>query len=116
MARIADCLVKAVRPGVSGFDLQTIGNKAFIKLDDDRRVEFSLDTMGYSGNYELLLMKLISKTHGELERTGLKFKDLLGVGKMVTDGWDDGYRWRGVSPRDMLMIAQSIRDYIDLWR
>lgn len=116
MASITDLTLGLVSRAIPEFDRQTIGRKTIIKLDDCRRIEFYLDTCGYQGNYEVLIMILVSKTNGELERTGLKFKDIIGAGKMVTEDYRGGYAWRGASAKDIDTVCRQIKDYVAMWR
>ena len=63
MAKLVEVLEQTVMPAIDGREVHRIGNKLYVRLDDDRRVEISLTTAGYAGNYEVILLKVVSKTN-----------------------------------------------------
>lgn len=116
MKRVIDVLRETVSPVLVGRDVKEIGNRLYVMLDDIRRVEISLTTAGYADNYERILMKLVSKNHGELDCQGLMLKDIIGVGKIVSNDYKNGgYRWCSVSRSDLDLIGKSVNDYIEMW-
>ena len=118
MAKMIEVLRQTVSPAIvrCGFDMQEIGNKIYVKLDETRRVEMCFDTAGYQGNYEVLFFKLTDKNKGELHRQGVKFKDLLGAGKMVSDDFNGGYKWLRATETDIEKVRNVVVDYIEMWR
>lgn len=113
--KLIDVLRNTVRPALAGRETKVIGSKIYVMLDDVRRIEITIKTAGSQGNYEIILMKLVSKTNGELDRQGLYFRDLIGVGKLVRDDCSGGYRWFRAETSDIEKICRSVADYIEMW-
>jgi hypothetical protein len=113
--KLIDVLKETVAPALAGRNTTEIGNKLYVKLDDVRRIELSLETAGYADHYEIILMKLVSKTNGELDRCGLKFKNVIGAGKVVVSDYDGGYCWRSVTQHDLTVLRKAVSDYISMW-
>ena len=110
MAKMIDVLRETVSPAIEGRVTREIGNSLYVILDEDRRIGISFETAGVSGNYEVLLLKLTSKARGELHRQGVKFKDLLGVGKLVSDDYKGGYSWRGANKEDLRKVRMTVSE------
>ena len=115
MAKLIDVTMETISPALDGYTTQEIGNSIVIKLDEDRRITIRLDTCGIHEEYAMVLCILTSKTHGELNRAGAKFKDLIGVGKNVSADYNGGYKWYGASASDFSKIRKFVRDYIETW-
>ena len=115
MAKLVDVLEQTVMPAIDGREVHRIGNKLYVLLDEDRRIEISLATAGYAGNFEVLFLNLVSKTNGDLNRNGIKFKDLLGTGKMVSEDSRGGYAWWHATKDDLETIRRAVTEYIELW-
>lgn len=113
--KLIDVLKETVAPALAGRNVMEIGSKLYVKLDDVRRIELSLETAGYADNYEIILMKLVSKTNGELNKCGLKFKNVIGAGKVVTSDYQRGYCWRSVTQHDLTVLRKAVFDYISMW-
>ena len=115
MPKLVNVLEQMVMPALDSREVHQIGNKLYVPLDEDRRIEISLTTAGYAGNYEVILLKVVSKTAGELNCNGLKFRDLLGVGKMVSEDYKGGYALWRATKADLETIRQAVSEYIELW-
>lgn len=118
---LRDC----VSPALAGRDVTEIGNKMYVTLDDDRRVEISLYESCAKNNYNALLFKLFSKTHGELHTRTVGFEemfasmqDMTHPNKLWKHVWRDRGKcmWYGKPTRsDYIAMQNVVTEYIALW-
>lgn len=118
---LRDC----VSPALAGRDVTEIGNKLYVKLDGDRRVEIGLCESRIKNNYDAILLKLFSKIGGELHSRMVKFEELFANMQDLTHPnriskhvWRDGGKcmWYGKPTRsDYIAMQNAVTEYIALW-
>lgn len=114
--KLVDILKNTISAALDGEEVREIGNKLIVVLDNDRRISISFETCGVHEQYAMLLFVTTSKTHGEINRHGVKFKDIIGVGKCVGDDYEGGYQWYNAIAADYKALQNAVSEYVNLWR
>lgn len=111
--------------GLVDYDMEYIGNKIYIKLDGNRRIELSFYNTFSVDNYDSIKLVLIHKHNGQLHSQLVKFSDIFEcmqdlkhpnkIGKHI---WhNNGYSWYGKPTKeDVNAMKQVLIDYVDLWK
>lgn len=112
-------------------ELQWYDLTGVLELDDRRRVEIELVTLGTHGHYEGFLVTISSKDRGQLGQKVFRFRDYLATVTRKPDGDQrsardelDGFKviahcgwdWYIVRPADTSEITIPIHDYIASWK
>lgn len=106
--------------------VKRIGNKAYIVLDDDRRIELSFCDMAVKSNFNSMKMELFHKANGKLHSEIVRFadifsriEDLTHPNKLIKYVWyyNGKYAWYGKPTKeDIEKMNKVLNDYIDLWK
>jgi hypothetical protein len=109
-------------------DAQFVGRNCFLRIDDAIRAKIGFRTDGTHEQYEGIEAAIINRTEGVVDRSFIRFKELLGMkqnrgGISVSphvwlSGGDKGYEWYGykLTAADYKMIAGAVHDYLDVYR
>lgn len=102
-----------------------IGNKIYIKLDDNRRIELSFYNMHSVDNFNSISLKLVHKVNGAIHGQTVEFRDIFDsiadlshpnkIGKHV---WhtNNTYRWYGKPTiEDIESLQDVVINYIKIW-
>lgn len=101
------------------------GKSMVAKLDDDLRVKMSFVTLGVSGEYPALRVKVINRTEGEIDSELFRFSDIIGTQRTAynnkvephiwhVDGKDEWYLPISQNERDR--IANTVLDYVSMYQ
>lgn len=101
------------------------GKSMVAKLDDDLRVKMSFVTLGVSGEYPALRVKVINRTEGEIDSELFRFSDIIGTQRTAynnkvephiwhVDGKDEWYIPISQNERDR--IADTVLDYVSMYQ
>ncbi len=101
------------------------GKSMVAKLDDDLRVKMSFVTLGVSGEYPALRVKVINRTEGEIDSELFRFSDIIGTQRTAynnkvephiwhVDGKDEWYLPISQNERDR--IADTVLDYVSMYQ
>ena len=107
-----------------------VGRACMGSLGGDLRARAQFVTTWYADRYEALLVTVLNRTDGEVDRICLSLRDLLGVKQIPNNpNFRDGlapYIWtyRGKSewyayqptPADYDILRQAAGDYLDVFR
>lgn len=107
-----------------------VGRACLGSLDGDLRVRTQFVTAGYVDRYEALLVTVLNRTDGEVDRICLSLRDLLGVKQIPNNpNFQDGlapyiwtYRgkseWYAYQPTDAdyQALRRAAGDYLDVFR
>ncbi len=104
------------------------GRNCYIRIDENLRAKISFRTDGTHEHYEGIEAAIINRTEGVVDRSFIRFKELLGVKQVRPDFkvapyvWlpmgVTGYEWYGYKPAaaDYKTIAGAVNDYLDVYR
>ena len=99
---------------------KNIGDKIFIILDEDRRIELSLIQNKATSYFDNISMVLCSKKTGMLHTHIVNLKDIPGFSKDKRLIFDkkEGFLWSCGLPteEEYLRVNQVLEDYIKLWK
>lgn len=107
------------------YPTKEIGNKIYIKLDDNRRVELSFYNTWSADTYDSIRLELFHKENGKLHCQIIKFKDIFRciqdlthpnkIGKHI---WynNNKYRWYGKPTKEDIETMNIVLiNYIETW-
>ncbi len=109
-------------------DARFAGRDCYIRIDENIRAKISFRTDGTHEHYEGIEAAIINRTEGVVDRSFIRFKELLGVKKVRPDfevkphvwqsGGKVGYEWYAYQPTaaDYKTIADAVNDYLDVYR
>jgi hypothetical protein len=109
-------------------DAQFVGRNCYLRIDDAIRAKICFRTDGTHEHYEGIEATVINRTEGVVDRSFIRFKELLGMKKVRPDFtvaphvWLPmgviGYEWYGYRPTaaDYKTIAGAVHDYLDVYR
>ena len=104
--------------GYDGVENKTfIGRTMIARLDDDLRVKVSVDTWNVHEMYELVLVKIINRVGGEVDRHGFAFKNYFG-NRICHTFFNETYEWEHQKPigKQIENLASDVRQYIDMFK
>lgn len=110
-------------------DPKFVGRACLGSLDGDLRVRAEFITMGIAEHYSALRLTVLNRKEGVVDKSVLRFKDILGKKAVDNPNFRDGvspYIWddRGKAdwyvyrptPADFEALRQAADDYLDVFR
>lgn len=112
---------------VYGYPAERIGTSIYITLDSDRFVKAHFDIASVAGSYEVLNLRLVSKTRGELEFHTVHFEDIFDnftdtehpnkIRKYIFRDMQGNVRWYGKpTQEDLDNIVATVRNFINIMK
>ena len=94
-----------------------MGRSMIAKLDDELRVKVSVSTLNIHEMYELVLVKIINRVDGEVDRHGFAFRNYFD-NRICCMFSSNKYVWEYGKPsrKQIKNLATDIRNYIDIFR
>lgn len=98
-------------------DLLLMGDKYYIVVDSNRRIEISLYSTWAKGEYDAIQLRLLDKFKGEIHNGIFTFGSIFSKGTHI-ERYEGGYNWSYYKPNsnDITKINQLIDNYVDMWR
>ena len=103
-----------------------VGNKIYIKLDDNRRIELSFYNTHAVDTYNSISLRLVHKINGSMHGQTIEFKDIFysiqdlshpnKIGKHI---WYNkgAYNWYGKPTKeDIEALQEVVTNYIEVWK
>ena len=123
--KLIDLLLDVMPKELLKEDTTDVGDKIYLILDADRRIEIQFDETKVHEHYDAILLRLVHKANGELHRNFVEFRKLFDT--MLDEFRDDKYiclnytktdcGWNGFpTEEDKLRIRDTISRYYYLWK
>lgn len=119
---------KTLRQILQDIDATYIGNVAYVK-NGNGNIKIYLYNTFSTDNYDAIVINVLDKDKGQVDRITLKFSDLLGKKKVNNHNFPTGifpHIWKNGSEidwyvycpvdRDFNKIHEAVKAYIDLWK
>jgi hypothetical protein len=107
-------LKKIIDQGSNLTEVNYVGRVCYGKLNNNIRAKIAFVTCGIMDHYEGIRITLINKNDGEIDRTTLLFKDVLGHKKVSNPNFTNGidpYLWNYNGTVEWYVYKPAAEDY-----
>lgn len=110
-------------------DATYVGRTCYVRLNELKRAKIKFATCGIADQYEALQLTILNRNDGQVDRTALWFKDVLGRKQVNNPNFRNGLEpyvwtyqgqteWYGYKPnsQDYKKLADAVHSYLEVFQ